>query len=114
VNSFPSLLLPGLLMFGCAAGPAFRAGEQPQAAPQVVVVELFTEGCSSCPPADALLKELSERQPVAGVWVVALEEHVDYWNQLGWADPFSSSQYSLRQSRYASYFKNSGVYTPKW
>jgi hypothetical protein len=107
-------LLTGLLLLGCAFGQASGPEGKPTAARQVVVVELFTsEGCSSCPPADTLLKELSETQPVGGAQVVALEEHVDYWNQLGWADPFSSNQYSLRQSDYAASFKNSGVYTPQ-
>jgi hypothetical protein len=107
-------LLAGLLLFGCAFGQASGPAGKPTAARQVVVVELFTsEGCSSCPPADTLLKELSETQPVLGAQVVALEEHVDYWNQLGWADPFSSNQYSLRQSDYAASFKNNGVYTPQ-
>lgn len=79
-----------------------------------VVVELFTsEGCSSCPPADALLKQLSEQQPVDSVQVVALEEHVDYWNHLGWSDPFSSNEFSERQSDYARTFGNDGVYTPQ-
>jgi hypothetical protein len=106
------VLLSGLLIVGCAPGRA--SGPDSKPARQVVVVELFTsEGCSSCPPADSLLKELSETQPVAGAQVLALEEHVDYWNQLGWADPFSSNQYSLRQSQYATFFKGSGVYTPQ-
>ncbi len=81
---------------------------------QAVVVELFTsEGCSSCPPAEALLKELSATQPVSGAQILALEEHVDYWNQLGWADPFSSNQYSFRQNDYASKFGNGSAYTPQ-
>jgi hypothetical protein len=80
----------------------------------VIIVELFTsEGCSSCPPADLLLKKLSEEQPIEGAQVVALEEHVDYWNRLGWRDPFSSAEFSRRQEEYAGVFGNNGVYTPQ-
>lgn len=81
------------------------------AAPTPVLVELYTsEGCSSCPSADAALEKLSHRQPLEGVEVVALSFHVDYWNRLGWADPFSSPVFTRRQSGYA---EDGEVYTPQ-
>jgi hypothetical protein len=82
---------------------------------RAVVAELFTsEGCSSCPPADELLRRLAHEQLVPGVHVLALEEHVDYWDRLGWRDPFSSPGVSNRQSEYeASVFHGGSVYTPQ-
>ena len=79
-----------------------------------VVVELFTsEGCSSCPPADALLAKMESAQPFKGVQVIAIEEHVDYWNQQGWVDPFSSVEWTDRQQVYAAAFRQDGPYTPQ-
>ncbi len=92
-------LLPGALTAAWSAG----------AAPRPAVVELYTsEGCSSCPPADALLGEL-KGQP----HVLALAFHVDYWDQLGWADRFALSSAGERQSHYAQVLHLSSVFTPQ-
>ncbi len=75
----------------------------------VVLVELFTsQGCSSCPPADALLAKLDEDSNI-----VVLSEHVDYWNYLGWRDPFSSAAFSERQAAYVRRFGLRSAYTPQ-
>jgi hypothetical protein len=101
-----------LSQFGHGTGVA--APRVPGSAPRVVVVELFTsEGCSSCPPADSLLKKLSEEQKMDDVQIVALEEHVDYWNHLGWRDPYSAAEFSERQNDYSRVFGTDGVYTPQ-
>jgi hypothetical protein len=72
-----------------------------------ILVELFTsEGCSSCPPADRLLEQIDSR-------AVVLSEHVDYWNQQGWADPFSSAELTARQEAYSRRFHLEGPYTPQ-
>lgn len=86
--------------------------QQPPVSP--VVVELFTaEGCSSCPPADRLLAELIAANGSGHPEVIALGEHVDYWNHDGWTDRFSSAAYTNRQNEYVSRFKLDSAYTPQ-
>lgn len=79
-----------------------------------LVVELFTsEGCSSCPPADALLGSLEKQGTFNGRPIIVLGEHVDYWNGLGWHDRFSSAAFTERQQQYARRLGVAEVYTPQ-
>ena len=107
-----------ILILGLVA--AIAGGVAPA---QTVVVELFTsEGCSSCPPADQILSGLESPRSngrsrialrVPGVDIIALGEHVDYWDQLGWKDRFSSPLFSARQQDYGKAFHLESVYTPQ-
>ena len=79
-----------------------------------MLVELFTsEGCSDCPPADAVLEKLIATQPVAGAEVIGLGQHVTYWDELGWKDRFSSATLTNRQNVYGASFALESVYTPQ-
>ena len=84
------------------------------APPTPVLVELFTsEGCSDCPPADTLLEQLIATQPIAGVEIIGLGQHVDYWDRLGWKDRFSSAALTNRQQVYQTRFSTPSMYTPQ-
>ena len=98
--SFFTMLVPLLV-----ASPAVAAGP--------VLIELFTtEGCSSCPPADQLLAEINGKT-LNGAELIALGEHVDYWNGPGWKDKFSSSQFTDRQNEYVAWMHLKSPYTPQ-
>lgn len=95
-----------------------QATAQPQPAAsdsgrKPVVVELFTsEGCSDCPPAETLALKM-EKQPLSGIDLIVLEEHVDYWNHGGWNDPYSSSEWTQRQREYVSKVGGDSPYSPE-
>ncbi|WP_263384620.1 DUF1223 domain-containing protein [Granulicella arctica] len=101
-----------ILLAAALSLPSFAAAQTPARTP--VLVELFTsEGCSSCPPADALLSRLAHNQPIDNAQIIVLGEHVDYWDQLGWHDRFSSAQFTARQNHYSTGFHLDSIYTPQ-
>lgn len=110
----PLLLATGIFIF-CAT--SFLRSAKPvlaTAGHRSVIVELFTsEGCSSCPPADALLGHLRQDLAAQQIEVLPLGFHVDYWNSLGWNDRFSSAEFTRRQQDYTKTMKLDGPYTPQ-
>ncbi|MFC3615914.1 DUF1223 domain-containing protein [Lutimaribacter marinistellae] len=98
-----SRILTALLGLGLAFATPAASGDDP------VVVELFTsQGCSSCPPADAIMRELAQREDVIG-----LALHVDYWDYIGWKDQFALPSHKVRQQAYARVAGRSMIYTPQ-
>jgi hypothetical protein len=95
-------------IFATSSGETADPGSE-ATAPPPVVVELFTsQGCNSCPPAEAFLAELADEEGI-----LALEMHVDYWDYIGWKDPFGSAFLTARQQSYAGDLRQRYVYTPQ-
>jgi len=110
MNLYPYFVVA---LLGTASFAAFTQISSAPATKPAVVAELFTsEGCSSCPPADALLAQM-DGKIYAGAPLIVLSEHVDYWNHDGWHDPFSSEQWTQRQNDYNQRFHLDSVYTPQ-
>jgi hypothetical protein len=109
------VLVVAALAVRAAASPGTPAGAAPPspgAAP--IVVELFSsEGCSSCPSAEAFLREVDAHPPASSAPMIALEYHVDYWDYLGWKDPFARHEFTERQEGYARAFGDGRMYTPQ-
>ncbi|SHH09637.1 DUF1223 domain-containing protein [Flagellimonas flava] len=119
---FKKILIPSFAFFGISLIALYAAAVEPvvpndkkevleETYEPVVVLELFTsQGCSSCPPADVLLNKAKKQFPET---VFALSYHVDYWNYIGWKDPFSKSVYTKKQRDYNRKFRYSSNYTPE-
>src|SRR5438477_11087997 len=105
------IFFSGLVIFGMVKkNDLGKKGSGPESFNSFALLELFTsEGCSSCPPADRLLPQLASLDPN----IIPLSFHVDYWNNLGWNDPFSNSEFSQRQQNYGRHFNLESIYTPQ-
>jgi hypothetical protein len=102
-----SILLFGSLLF-LSMTPSYARAES------FAVLELFTsQGCSSCPPADKVLRSYSSKAKRENLPIIALSYHVDYWNYLGWGDPYSKEWATKRQYDYSKAMRRRGVYTPQ-
>jgi len=116
-SSYLLLLLPIYILIACMMKePKAKEITEPIIKPGngFAVIELFTsQGCSSCPSADEVLSSWVKKAEKEQIQVYPLAFHVDYWNRLGWKDPFSQSSYSERQSSYVSKMKLNSAYTPQ-
>ena len=109
-----AVIVAAAILVVASAAIAYAHRTNDATAPIPVVVELFTsEGCSSCPPVDTFLRKVDTLQPIKGVEVIGIEEHVDYWNQDGWVDPYSGLQWTARQEAYVMKFKDKSAFTPQ-
>jgi hypothetical protein len=115
-KTFYIILISSTLLLSISALCGFNSYQEnnfPKKIPETgfAVLELFTsQGCSSCPPADAVLGSYAA---INNPKIIPLAFHIDYWNNLGWNDPFSKPQFSQRQRQYADYLKVNGTYTPQ-
>jgi hypothetical protein len=105
------IIFSGIAIFGIVKSKSnYKDANAKSSSNSFAVLELFTsEGCSSCPPADRLLPQLASTDAN----IIPLSFHVDYWDRMGWKDPFSNSAFTDRQQKYAKQFKLESIYTPQ-